>query len=206
MQKIGLFGGTFDPIHNGHLHIARAFADELSLESVIFQPAGDPYHKQSPRTAAHHRLAMTELAVRNDQRFAVSDCDIIREGATYTFDTVQIFRQLFPQAQLYWLLGMDSLLQLHTWSRWQQLVKQIHIAVAVGEGDSLNRAARELQGWIGQALQEGSLHLLQAPPHTVSSTEIREKIRRGENIGKLTDPAVAEYIAQHHLYRPGTSG
>ncbi len=206
MQKIGLFGGTFDPIHNGHLHIARAFADELALESVIFLPAGDPYHKQSPRTAAHHRLAMTELAARNDKRFAVSDCDIIRKGATYTFDTVQIFRQLFPQAQLYWLLGMDSLLQLHTWSRWQQLVKQIHIAVAVREGDSLNHAARELQDWIGQALQEGSLHLLQAPPHTASSTEIREKICRGEDIGRLTDPAVAEYIAQHHLYRQKIGG
>ena len=204
MQKIGLFGGTFDPIHNGHLHIARAFADELSLESVIFLPAGDPYHKTNPRTAAHHRLAMTELAITHDERFAASDCDMVREGATYTFDTIQIFRQVFPQARLYWLLGMDSLLQLHTWSRWQQLVKQIDIAVAVREGAHLNQAARELHGWIGQALQEGSLHLLQAPPHTVSSTDIREKARRGEDISQLVAPAVADYIALHHLYS-GTS-
>lgn len=115
MKKIGLFGGTFDPVHNGHIHIARAFADELALELVVFLPAGDPYHKDSTQTSARHRFAMTELVMAADARFAVSDCDMVREGATYTFDTVQIFRQQFPGAQLWWLLGMDSLLQLHTW-------------------------------------------------------------------------------------------
>lgn len=113
--RIGLFGGTFDPIHKGHTHIARAFADELKLDSVIFLPAGDPYHKDGAQTPAEHRLAMTELAASADPRFAVSDCDIVRGGATYTFDTVQIFRQQFPTAELWWLLGMDSLLKLHTW-------------------------------------------------------------------------------------------
>ena len=118
MPRIGLFGGTFDPIHNGHLHIARSFADELDLESVILLPAGDPYHKTTPRTAAHHRLAMAEIAAQADSRLAVSDCDIVRQGATYTHDTVQIFRQHFPAAELWLLIGMDSLLHLHTWHRW----------------------------------------------------------------------------------------
>ena len=109
--KIGLFGGTFDPIHQGHVHMALAFAAELALDSVILIPAGDPYHKEQPRTAAAHRLAMVEAAIAEHPQLAVSDCDMVREGATYTVDTVQIFRQLFPQAQLWWLLGMDSLLQ-----------------------------------------------------------------------------------------------
>ena len=142
--RIGLFGGTFDPIHKGHTHIARAFADELKLDSVIFLPAGDPYHKDGAQTPAEHRLAMTELAAAADPRFAVSDCDIVRGGATYTFDTVQIFRQQFPTAELWWLLGMDSLLKLHTWKKWQTLVRQTNIAVANRNGGSLAQAPREL--------------------------------------------------------------
>ena len=204
MKTIGLFGGTFDPIHNGHLHIARAFADELALDMVVFLPAGNPYHKADaarPRTDAQHRLAMTELAATADPRFAVSDCDIVREGATYTFDTIQIFRQQFPATQLWWLLGSDSLLQLHTWKKWQTLVSQTHIAVAPREGGSLAQAPRELHGWIGNALHNGSLHLLQTPPYPVSSTEIRHKIRTGQPVGGLLDPQVENYIARNRLYR-----
>lgn len=202
MKKIGLFGGTFDPIHNGHLHIARAFADELALDMVVFLPAGNPYHKtEHTRTDAQHRLAMTELAVGHDPRFAVSDCDIIRKGATYTFDTVQIFRQQFPSAQLWWLLGSDSLLKLHTWKKWQTLVSHTHIAVAAREGDNIAQAPRELHGWIGSALQNGSLHLLQTPMYNLSSTEIRHKIRAGQSVTGLIDPQVENYIARNHLYR-----
>lgn len=203
MKKIGLFGGTFDPIHNGHIHIARAFADELALDMIVFLPAGNPYHKkeEQTRTDARHRLAMTELAISDDPRFAASDCDIIREGATYTFDTVQIFRQQFPSAQLWWLLGSDSLLQLHTWKKWQTLVNQTHIAVAAREGDNIAQAPRELHGWIGSALQNGSLHLLQTPMYNISSTEIRRRIRNGEPVNGLIDPRVENYIARNHLYR-----
>lgn len=203
MKKIGLFGGTFNPIHNGHIHIARAFADELALDMVVFLPAGNPYHKkeEQTRTDARHRLAMTELAISDDPRFAASDCDIIREGATYTFDTVQIFRQQFPSAQLWWLLGSDSLLQLHTWKKWQTLVNQTHIAVAAREGDNIAQAPRELHGWIGSALQNGSLHLLQTPMYNISSTEIRRRIRNGEPVSGLIDPRVENYIARNHLYR-----
>ena len=114
MKNIGLFGGTFDPIHNGHLHIARAFADEIGLDTVVFLPAGDPYHKDPSRASAQDRLIMTELAIADDPHFAASDCDIVRDGATYTFDTVQIFRQQFPAAQLWWLIGSDNLMKLHT--------------------------------------------------------------------------------------------
>lgn len=201
MKKIGLFGGTFDPIHNGHINIARAFADELGLDMVVFLPAGAPYHKETTQTAAEHRLAMTELAAQADSRFAVSDCDIVREGATYTFDTVQIFRQQFPAAQLWWLLGSDSLLQLHTWKKWQTLVRQIHIAAAAREGDNLARAPRELHGWLGDALQNGSLHLLKTPMYNISSTEIRHRLGNHESTAGLIAPQVEAYITKHGLYR-----
>lgn len=202
MKNIGLFGGTFDPVHNGHLHIARAFADETGLDTVVFLPAGDPYHKpQATQTSAAHRHAMAELAAAEDARFAVSDCDIVRGGATYTFDTVQIFRQQFPAARLWWLLGSDSLMRLHTWKKWQTLVKQTHIAVAMREGDSLGQTPRELHAWLGEALQNGSVRILQAPLYDISSTRIRQDIRNGSLPDGLIPPQVARYIREHGLYR-----
>lgn len=202
MNKLGLFGGTFDPIHQGHLHIARAFADELQLDTVIFLPAGDPYHKNTLQASAHHRIAMIERAIADDSRFAVSDCDVVRQGATYTFDTIQIFRQQFPNTQLYWLLGMDSLLQLHTWKRWQTLVQQTHIAVAARPNESLAQAPRELHAWLGQALQNGSLHLLQAPLCPISSSEVRRQLKQQHHVDEhLLPRQVLQYIKQHHLYQ-----
>lgn len=201
MHNIGLFGGTFDPIHEGHLHIARAFADQLSLDMVVFLPAGDPYHKHPPHASAHHRLAMTELAIGADNRFAASDCDIVRKGQTYTYDTVNIFRQQFPQARLWWLMGSDSLMQLHTWHRWRDLVRQTNIAVAVRPGSNLSHAPAALHSWIGTALQDGSLKLLDIPPQNISSTEIRTAIANGQHPQQLNQ-AVWHYINRHHLYQP----
>ena len=161
MKNIGLFGGTFDPIHNGHLHIARAFADEIGFDRRL--PAGgDPYHKDSTRTPAQERLNMVELAIADEPKFAASDCDIVRDGATYTFDTVQIFRQQFPGAQLWWLMGSDSLMQLHTWKKWQTSFAR-PISIAMRQGDNLNKTPRELHAWLGEALQNGSVRILNAP-------------------------------------------
>lgn len=201
MNNIGLFGGSFDPVHNGHLHIARAFADETACDSVIFLPAGNPYHKHGRRADAVHRLAMAELAVAGDERFAVSDADMVRSGATYSIDTVQIFRQHFPKAQLWWLMGMDSLMQLHTWKNWQSFVRQTHIAVAARTGDSLAAAPKELHDWLGSALAQGSLKLLSAQPYAVSSTQIRAAVAGGNSTADWLPEAVAEYIRKHGLYR-----
>ena len=166
MKNIGLFGGTFDPIHNGHLHIARAFADEIGLDTVVFLPAGDPYHKDPSRAP------------------------------------VQIFRQQFPAAQLWWLMGSDSLMKLHTWKKWQTLVRQTHIAVAMRQGDNLNQTPRELHAWLGEALQNGSVRILNAPLHNTSSTQIRQTLQSGRLSDDLP-PQVARYIREHKLYQSG---
>ena len=201
MQKIGLFGGTFDPVHNGHLHIARAFADEIGLDTVVFLPAGDPYHKpDGARTPAALRLEMAEAASEADPRFAVSDCDIVRGGATYTFDTVEIFRQQFPSAELWWLMGSDSLMQLHTWKKWQTLVGQTRIAVAMRQGAALNQTPRELHEWLGGALQSGRVKILNAPLLDISSTEIRQNLQSGRTAEGLLPDAVMQIIRKHRLY------
>ena len=201
MTKLGLFGGSFDPIHNGHLHIARAFADELGLDNVIFLPAGEPYHKNTPRTPAAQRLAMVEAAIAGDARFAASDVDMVRDGATYSVDTVQIFRQHFAGAELWWLMGMDSLLQLHTWKNWRTFARLTHIAVAARSGQSLNHAPRELQDWLGEALHNGSLKILSAPLWDVSSSAIRQRVAAGESVGDEVPAAVEQLIEEWGLYR-----
>lgn len=200
-MKLGLFGGSFDPIHKGHLHIATAFAEELALDTVVFLPAGDPYHKQGERVAAKHRLAMVEAAIADNPRFAASDLDMVREGATYSVDTVQIFKQHYPKDELWWLLGMDSLLQLHTWKNWQTFVRQTHIAVAARAGQNLMSAPPELRDWLGDALQKGSLKILSAPLYDVSSTQIRAELAKGKKADEWLPETVADYIVREKLYR-----
>lgn len=201
MKNIGLFGGTFNPIHNGHLHMANAFAEQCQLDCVIFLPAGDPYHKNTNLVAPEHRLNMTELATATNPKFAVSDCDLVRGGATYSIDTVQIFRQHYPKAQLYWLMGMDSLMNLHKWKNWQAFVRQTKIVVANRTGDTLAKAPRELHAWLGEALQSGDLVLLNADTVDISSSQIREQIAQGKNMLNWLPEKVADYIQQHDLYR-----
>lgn len=201
MKNIGLFGGTFNPIHNGHLHMANAFAEQCQLDCVIFLPAGDPYHKNTDLVAPEHRLNMTELAAANNPKFAVSDCDLVRGGATYSIDTVQIFKQHYPKAQLYWLMGMDSLMNLHKWKNWQAFVRQTKIVVANRTGDTLAKAPRELHAWLGEALQSGDLVLLNADTVDISSSQIREQIAQGKNLRNWLPEKVADYIQQHDLYR-----
>lgn len=209
MRRIGLFGGTFNPPHNGHIHIAQAFADELKLDSVIFIPAGEPYHKQvTSGTTAAQRLAMVERVCAIDERFCVSDCDLLHKGPTYTFDTISRFRQVFAQAQLWWLLGMDSLLQLPKWYRYKALLGSINLAIAARGDSGLDTIPAELRLWLPAALNKmmlkpescdgGRAYLLQASYLPISSTYIRNHWSNG---GRDDVPsAVAEYIDRECFY------
>lgn len=214
MNRIGLFGGTFDPPHDGHVHIARAFADMLKLDSVVFIPAGDPYHKvKVSRTSARQRLAMVELATAADLRFAASDCDLVRHGATHSLDTVSLFRQVFPQVQLWWLMGMDSLLTLPDWYRYEAFLKAVNLAVAVRAEASLSQLPVSLQSWLSAALGKaeaqpdgtdgGRLRLLQAAAMNISSSAIRAQWAAGcvDQVRAEVPAAVFDYIDCHRLYR-----
>lgn len=207
-MRIGLFGGTFDPIHQGHLSMAKAFADELELQQVVFIPAGEPYHKdQKTRTSAEHRLNMVEAAIAVDERFAASDIDIVRQGSTYTVDTLQILRQYFPQDELWWLMGMDSLLQMHTWHRYADIFKLTNIAVAARNGEKIQQVAPKMHQLLGDALNAprsssvGQLRLLQWQPEDVSSTQIRDAIGHHQAIDAWVGQPVQNYIRTHGLYR-----
>lgn len=201
VNKIGLFGGTFNPIHNGHIHIAHAFMQQIHLDNLIFIPAGEPYHKKSTEVSALQRLAMVKLATAEFPYFSVSDCDITRQGNTYTFDTIKIFKKKFPHSQLWWLLGSDSLEKLHTWYRWQDLVQYIHIAVAMRAGHSLKNISKQLYTWLHESLDNGRVVILQTPLLDISSTTVRQMAQMQENIDQFVPIQVVNYIKQNNLYR-----
>ncbi|QIF40862.1 nicotinate (nicotinamide) nucleotide adenylyltransferase [Kingella kingae] len=206
MQKLGLFGGSFNPPHNGHVHIAQAFVDELQLDNVIFLPAGNPYHKSSLHIDAEHRWQMTQYIIELDSRFAASDVDLNRAGATYTIDTINIFRQFYPQAELWWLMGMDSLMTLHTWKHWQTLARQVNIAVAARAGQMLTQLPHALHDYVGNALQTGSLYFLNAPMLDISSTQIRAALAQQQDVSAWLPKTVAYYVQQQKLYQnPNTA-
>ena len=144
--QIGVFGGTFDPIHNGHLNTAKAVADKLGLDQVLFVPTGESYQKQGV-TPAEHRLAMTQLATKVDPRFAVSRVDVDRPGPTYTVDTLRDIGAQNPGADLHFIAGADSIANMHTWKDHHQLSQLANIVgVDRAEGSGSSTEVRQLVG------------------------------------------------------------
>jgi len=187
-RRIGVFGGTFDPPHAGHLALAERARDELGLQRVLFMPAADPPHKRA-HTPLAHRLAMTTLAVRGFPAFAVSDLEARRAGPSYTIDTLREMRRRHPGAELWLLLGEDSLRDLPTWRDPAGIAALARIAVAPRPGARAPRRARAAVTW------------LSAPALEIASHDLRARARRGESLRVLVPDAVIAYARRHRLYR-----
>ena len=216
------YGGTFDPVHNGHLAIARAVRDVLAAE-VRLIPAADPPHKGDTHADAGQRARMLDLAVAGERGLSVDRRELRREGPSYSVDTLRELRaELGDQVSIAWLVGSDSLAQLHTWHRWRELFTQAHILAVERAGScvdaaSLARDAPEVQAQIGprwrppeqlHASPSGGFAVLPlARPRPESSTELRRRIVAGEPWQDWVPPAVATYIFRHRLYaaRPAPS-
>jgi nicotinate-nucleotide adenylyltransferase len=197
--KLGVLGGTFDPPHMGHLILAEEARSRLSLERVLFVPAGDPWRKAGQDiTPAHHRLAMVRLAVANDSRFEVCTLEVEREGPSYTVDTLaELARQYGPDAELYFLLGEDALRDMPNWKEPQRIAELATLVVAPRAGASGPRAPLEstIPGLAGRLVR------LDMPVVDISATALRERAKRGLSLHDLVPAAVAEYISEHGLYR-----
>jgi len=201
-ERIGLYGGSFDPIHFGHLISARSIAEQIDLSRVILIPSARPPHKQGVwMTEAEHRLAMCRLAVHGDPLFEVSGVELNREGPSYTFDTVAHFRaQSSDTAGLFWIIGADSLPELPTWYRIADLVANVHIVTATRPGwesPSLSVLSQAVGPDHAQALLD-NCH--ETPAIDISATDIRDRFVAGRSIHYLTPDAVASYISGHGLY------
>jgi nicotinate-nucleotide adenylyltransferase len=191
-RRVGLFGGSFDPVHNAHLALARSALDALALDAVYWIPAGLAWQKGGAVASAMQRAAMVDLAIAGEPRFALERCEIEREGASYTIDTVEALRRREPDTCWWLVLGQDQLARLPTWHRWRELVAQVRLGVAERAGDAV-RAPAELGA---VALQPVPL-----PPLAISSSDIRARLAAGRDIASLVPAAVASYIAEHGLYR-----
>lgn len=202
-SRIGLYGGSFDPIHNGHLIIARAIAERLELQRLMFLPSAQPPHKRGELLAEpNHRAEMVKLAISDEPVFEFSDYDLTRVGPSYTIDTVEHFlRQFGPAAELYWIVGADSLAELTSWHRAGELIEACRIATAARAG--WDRSAWEpLRAKLNED-QVAKLRggFLETPVIDISSTEVRERVCSGRSIRFLVPDRTLDYIERYGLYR-----
>ena len=213
MRPVGLFGGTFDPIHFGHLRAAFEMTELLDLAQVLFIPAADPPHRGRPLADAATRLAMVRAAVEDEESFIVDDRELRRPGPSYTVLTLEELRREHGDAPLVLLLGMDAFLGLPTWHRWQELLELAHLAVAHRPGAALP-ASGELGGLIDRCRARDREEIASAPagrifihPGTqldISSTDLREALRAGRDPRYLMPEPVRRMINATGVYaRPG---
>jgi nicotinate-nucleotide adenylyltransferase len=202
--RIGLYGGTFDPVHSGHLIIARAARERLSLDQMILIPSAHPPHKPIEcLTEAAHRLAMVRLAVEGETGFEVSDCETRRSGLSYTIDTVAGFRaEVGPDAEIVWLIGSDSLRELAGWHRVEELADACRIVIAARPGWESPDLAPLAARLRPEQIERLRSNVLDTPRIDISATEVRRRVAAGLSIRWLVPDAVAQYVAEHRLYRP----
>jgi nicotinate-nucleotide adenylyltransferase len=192
-------GGTFDPIHHGHLVAAQEACHQLNLDQVLFVPAGEPPHKpRRPISAAHHRRRMIELAIAGQSCFDLSTVDLDRPGPCYTVDTLELLRQeRGSKAEFFFVEGTDSLVDIPTWYRPQRLLELCELAVVGRHGAEIDlaRLDSQLPGLAGR------VHWVDMPRLDISSSDLRARIREGRPISYLVPPAVEAYILEQGLYR-----
>ncbi|MCR2811727.1 nicotinate-nucleotide adenylyltransferase [Microbacterium sp. zg.Y1090] len=188
--RIGVMGGTFDPIHHGHLVAASEVAQSLDLDEVIFVPTGQPWQKHQV-SAAEHRYLMTVIATASNPRFTVSRVDIDRGGPTYTTDTLRDLKVQRPDAEFFFITGADAIAQIFTWRDHEELWSLAHFVAVSRPGHVLDIEDLPAEG----------VSQLEVPALAISSTDCRDRVHRGYPVWYLVPDGVVQYIAKHHLYR-----
>jgi len=188
--RIGVMGGTFDPIHHGHLVAASEVAQSFDLDEVVFVPTGRPWQKDEV-TASEHRYLMTVIATASNPQFTVSRVDIDRDGPTYTIDTLRDLKKQRPGADLFFITGADAVAQILSWRNHQELWDLAHFVAVSRPGHVLTT----------EGLPTEDVSQLEIPALSISSTDCRARVRRGHPVWYLVPDGVVQYIAKHHLYR-----
>jgi nicotinate-nucleotide adenylyltransferase len=191
LKRIGLFGGTFDPVHLAHVALARSARDDLQLDEVRWVPVGNPWQKARTITAAVHREAMVKLAIEGEPRMRLERVELERAGPSYTLDTVRELQAREPGATWFLVIGQDQYAGLHTWNGWRELLGRVVLAVANRPGP-LAPVDPEVLRWPHQSVPLAMLD--------ISATDIRARAAAGLDISSLVPPEVARYIDSHRLY------
>jgi nicotinate-nucleotide adenylyltransferase len=189
-RRIGVMGGTFDPIHNGHLVAASEVQQYFDLDEVVFVPTGQPWMKPAV-TEGEHRYLMTVIATAANPGFTVSRVDIDRDGPTYTIDTLRDIRSQHPDADLFFISGADAIAQILEWKDVEELWSLSHFVAVSRPGHDLTISALPAQG----------VSSLEVPALAISSTDCRSRVSRGFPVWYLVPDGVVQYISKHHLYR-----
>ncbi|OLF08800.1 nicotinic acid mononucleotide adenylyltransferase [Actinophytocola xinjiangensis] len=195
-RRIGIMGGTFDPVHHGHLVAASEVQARFELDEVVFVPTGQPWQKSHREvSAAEDRYLMTVIATASNPRFSVSRVDIDRRGTTYTIDTLRDLREAHPDAELFFITGADALEQILSWREAGELFALAHFVGVTRPGYVLE----------DDHLPSGSVTLVDVPAMAISSTDCRTRVLAGQPVWYLVPDGVVQYISKTDLYREGTS-
>ena len=197
MPEIGLMGGSFNPVHCGHVALARAALESGRVERVLFLPTGNPPHKKEGLADKFDRLRMVELAVEHEAGMAVCREEIDRDGVIYTVDTLAALKRKMPDCTLTYLIGADTLRALGTWRRVETVIERCKFLVMMREGETREEVIRLAGLWTQRGAQ---IDFLDARKMDISSTQIREQIQKGLPFERLVPQAVADYIHEHGLY------
>lgn len=196
-RKVGIMGGTFNPIHNGHLAIAKCALDSFSLDEVMFIPTGNSYMKKDV-LSADIRALLTKLAIVENEHFTFSDIEVSRHGNTYTFETLKSLSEAFPENDYYFIVGADSYVYMDKWKHPEAIFSKATILVAGRSGNSWDEVDEKISEY--QASFNAKTEKLIIPNIDVSSTQIRELVKCGKSIEGLVPGAVEEYIVLNGLY------
>lgn len=210
-RLIALYGGTFDPIHYGHLKPVEALAKQVALQQITIMPNNVPPHRPQPQADSQQRKAMVQLAIAGNPLFKLDDRELQRKTPSYTVETLEQLRaEIGSEQPLAFIVGQDSLLSLHRWHRWETLLTLCHLLVCQRPGYSVSMGTAEEQQWLdahqASSVEQlhtqpaGKIYLAQTPMYDISATAIRQRLEQHLPCDDLIPPAVAEFIRQHHLY------
>ncbi len=200
MEKIGIMGGSFNPIHLGHLHLAESARVEFHLDKVIFIPAGDnPFKQTNVSVTRQQRFEMVNMAIASNERFASASIELDRHGKSYTIDTIREIKKMYPQSELYFITGADIMFEITQWRSAEELLQSINFITATRPGYPVSKWRRRVRRL--RKKYHANIYGLMSAEMDITSTEIRNRIASGQSIKYLIPEPVEAYIETHHLYQ-----
>lgn len=201
MKKIGIMGGTFNPIHNGHLVLAQTAYEQFGLDQILFMPTKNPYYKKLNQSATlEDRTSMVKLAIEDNEAFSFSNLELLRDGNTYTVETLKIMTKENPNVEYYFIMGADSLYHFETWKEPQEILNMAVLLVAARDDVSSHAIEGQIE-YLENKYENARIKCLLTPNLEISSNNLRKRCRQGRSIRYLLPVQVEEYIREHGLYR-----
>ena len=199
-KKVGIMGGTFNPIHNGHLILGQTAYEQFGLDEVLFMPNKKPYYKKlSKNVTDEQRCDMVKLAIENNDAFTFSDIEVTREGVTYTVETLRILTEQNPDHEYYFIMGADSLFHFDSWKEAGEIVKMATLLVATRDSMATFDIESQIE-YLQSEFEDARIECLFSPSLEISSNQLRKRCREGKSIRYLVPDSVAFYIDEHDLY------